>query len=60
MQKEKIIFRDPKGNLELEKEFNKKVLELAEKKLSTIDFENEFKKIQQELKQKYFDANDKK
>lgn len=49
----KIIFKDPKGNLELEKEFNKKVLALAEKKLSTIEFENEFKKIQQELKQKY-------
>lgn len=52
-KEEKIIFKDPKGNLELEKEFNKKVLELAEKKLSTIEFENEFKKIQQELKQKY-------
>lgn len=55
MKKGKIIFRDPKGNLELEKEFNKKILELAEKKLSTIEFEKEFKKIQQELKQKYSD-----
>ena len=54
IKEEKIIYKDPLGNHELEKEFAKKLDELLETPdLSKADFENGIKKIQNYLKKKY-------
>ena len=54
MNVKEIIWKDPQNNKEYEKEFNRKMIKLANKtNISRKEAEKEFNRIRQELKNKY-------
>ena len=54
MNVKEIIWKDPQNNKEYEKEFNRKMIKLANKtNISRKEAEKEFNRIKQELKKKY-------
>lgn len=52
-REEKIIFKDPYGNKELEREFNEKIIKICDTKLSRKDFIKKIRDTKKELMKKY-------